>query len=398
MKKPISLVLVFALAACTSAGATDSTTVETTLPSTTTTTTGPTTTTTLPPVVEVEGAGEPLARYLASFYAYASGRSSREPARVPKPMLPEPGAHPDLATVEGEAAVATYRGTLIAVFKSGRDVLGLVRGEDGWRIVGGRAPSIGVGRWYGNDPILVAVVGSDARRGEDVAASRADSIHILGLDGRGGAALVGIPRDSWVPIPGYGTSKINASLSAGGPDMMMATFEELSGLDLDGYVLTGFEGFEALVDEVLLPFEIDIPFAFSDRAAKADFDAGPQQVDGRAALAFSRTRKAFSSGDFQRQFNGGLMLIAALGGAKLRGPLAFPEIIAGTEPWMLTDLNPAQMLRFALAANDVKLTEISNMVLEGSNATTSGGAAIVRLNSGAAAETFADLADGTLDG
>lgn len=397
MSKLFSCLLAFVLVACTSAGATDATSSTTTTAPSTTTTTAPTTTTTLPPIVTLEGGGNAITRYMSRYYGYASGRTEAKPERVPAALLPEPGSHPDLGTVDGEVAIATYRGTRIAVFKSDRDVIGLVYGDEGWRMVGGRAPSIGVRRWYGNDPILVAVVGSDARPGEDVAASRADSIHILGMDGKGGAALVGIPRDSWVPIPGYGTSKINASLSAGGPDMMMATFEDLSGLELDGYVLTGFEGFGHLVDDVLLPFELDVPFGFSDRAAKANFSAGPQSVDGTQALAFSRTRKAFASGDFQRQLNGGLLLIAALGGAKVRGPLAFPEIIAGTEEWMLTDLTPGEMLRFALAANDVKLTEIDNLVLEGSNATTSGGAAIVRLSSSFADTTFADLADGTLD-
>ncbi len=398
MPRLISLAMVVVLlAGCTGADAAVTTVATTSTTAPTTTTTAPTTTTTLQPVVEVEGADDALQQYLASYYGYANGNQAREPAGVEAPLLPQPGSHPELPTVEGVAALADYQGSRIAVFESGDDLLGLVDDGDGWQLVAGRAPSIGVDPWYSDDPILLAVVGSDARKGEDVAATRADSIHIVGMDGRGGAAVVGIPRDSWVPIPGYGTSKINAALSEGGPEMMMATFEELSGLELDGYALTGFEGFERMVDDALGPFEIDIPYTFRDRSAKADFTAGVQVVDGRDALAFARTRKAFTSGDFQRQFNGGLVLIAALGGAKLRGPLAFPEIIASTEEWLITDLTPDRMLRFALAANEVNLTGISNLVLEGSNATTSGGASVVRLNESFAEATFADLADGTLD-
>ncbi len=399
MPRFISLAMVvMLLAGCTGAGAAVTTvaTTTTTVPPTTTTT-RPTTTTTLAPVVEIEGAGQPLIDYISAYYGYATGRSADIPVGTPEAMLPVPRSAPELGTVKGEIGVADYRGVRIAVFAAGDDVLGLLRADGSWSIVAGQAPSIGVAPWFGDDPILLAVVGSDARRDEVATETRADSIHILGMDGAGGAALVGIPRDSWVPIPGYGTSKINASLQAGGPEMMMETFEDLSGLDLDGYVLTGFEGFELLVDDALLPFDIDIPFTYRDNASKADFEAGVQTVDGRAALAFSRTRKAFTSGDFQRQFNGGLVLIAALGGAKLRGPLAFPQIIAATDPWLVTDLAPDEMLRFALAANQVKLTGISNVVLEGSNATTSGGASIVRLDQSFAEETFADLADGTLD-
>lgn len=399
MRTVLSLLLVVALAGCTGAQATNSSAPATTTSSsvTTTTTTQPTTTTTLPPVLEVEGVGQnALTQYLTDFYAYATGRRTEAPERVPSALTPDPGAHPDLGTVRGELSVAEFKDTLIAVFESGRDQLGLVRSKEGWRIVAGRAPSIDVEGWYGNDPMIVAVVGSDARPDEEPTETRADSIHFLAMNGRGSAALVGVPRDSWVPIPGYGTSKINASLWAGGPELMMATFEDLSGLEFDGYVITGFSGFQSLVNDVLLPFEFDVPFSFSDRAAKADFDAGPQEVDGEEALSFVRTRKAFTTGDFQRQLNGGTFLIGALIAAKIRGPLAYPQMIAGAEDHIATDLGPGEMLRFALAANAVRVREISNIVLEGSNATTSGGASIVRLSESYARETFADLADGRL--
>jgi polyisoprenyl-teichoic acid--peptidoglycan teichoic acid transferase len=400
MRRLTSLLLAVILIGCTGSDASDTTALATTTTTeSTTTTTQPTTTTTLPPVVEIEGSERAaLGRYITSFYAYATGRSDVAPTNVPTALIPEPNGHPDLGTVRGQVAVAEYQGRLIAVFKSENDILGLVRNDQGWRIVAGKAPSVGVRAWYGDDPIIIAVVGSDARPDEVATETRADSIHFLAMDGKGGAALVGVPRDSWVPIPGYGTSKINASLQAGGPEMMMETFTQLSGLDFDGYVITGFAGFEGMVDDVLLPFEFDVPFSFSDRAAKANFQAGPQEVDGTEALSFVRTRKAFTTGDFQRQLNGGTFLIGALIAAKLRGPLAFPEMIAGTEDHLSTDLSPGEMLRFALAANAVKVTEVSNVVLQGGTSTTSGGASIVVLSNSFAEETFADLADGRLDG
>ena len=91
----------------------------------------------------------------------------------------------------------------------------------------------------------------------------------------GNAGIVGVPRDSWVPIPGRGRSKINAALALGGPDLMMETFRDLTGLDFDGYLLTGFAGFEGLI-EVLGGLEIEVPRPFKDSAAKADIEAGLQ--------------------------------------------------------------------------------------------------------------------------
>jgi LCP family protein required for cell wall assembly len=387
------------LTACTRATdviITATTDASTTTTQPTTTSTAPTTTTTLP-AASVSGTGNAdVVDLLTRFYGYARGDSVEPPSVANDALLPQPGSLDAAGTVQVEASVRGVGDVVVAVATAGSDLMGLYKDGNGWRVVAGKAPSVGVGGWYFSEPMLVAVVGSDARPGQDVEASRADSIHIVGLDGAGSASMVGVPRDSWVPIAGGGSNKINAALADHGPDGMVATFEDLSGLDLDGYLMTGFEGFEKLVDDVLGPFTLDVPFAFSDRAAKADFDEGPTDVDGDGALSFVRARKSFVNGDFQRQLNGGLLLLAGVAGAKLRGPLAVPDMIARSQRWLHTDLTPDQLLRLALAAHDVDLLGVSNVVLEGSTGTTSRGASIVRLDQAFAEETFADLADGVL--
>src|SRR5690606_35602853 len=125
-------------------------------------------------------------------------------------------------------------------------------------VVGGWWPSMGVDQELGEFPKIVAVVGSDARPNERRDATRADSIHFVGLDGSGKAGVVGVPRDSWVPIAGGGRNKINAALALGGPGAMMETFADLTGLEFDGYLLTGFAGFESLID-ILGGLDIDVP-------------------------------------------------------------------------------------------------------------------------------------------
>jgi LCP family protein required for cell wall assembly len=385
-------------AATTTAGPTTTTTAaETTTTELETTTTVAETTTTTTPVVEITGlTGPGLTSVIEQFYGVARGDTDTAPP-APAPMLPKPGTLAPGTTVAVELSTARYGDGSVAVWRAGKDVVGAVQDGQGWRIVAGHAPSVGGSPYYGDMPMHVAVVGSDARKGQDVEASRADSIHIVGLDGKGGAGMVGIPRDSWVSIDGGGHDKINASLANGGPEAMMNTFEDLSELDLDGYVLTGFEGFEEMVDQVLKPFEMKIPFTFSDRAAKADFEEGTRVVDGDAALAFSRARKAFSNGDFQRQLNGGIMLLAGAIGAKVRGPVAVPEMISGTQEWMFTDLSSEQLLQMSLYVLALNPTKVGNTVLKGGTGTSSGGASIVRLNADAAAEVFADLEDGRID-
>ena len=57
--------------------------------------------------------------------------------------------------------------------------------------------------------------------------------------------MVSIPRDSYVPIPGYGTDKINAAFALGGPPLLAQTVEQATGLRLDHYAEIGFGGFAA---------------------------------------------------------------------------------------------------------------------------------------------------------
>ena len=63
------------------------------------------------------------------------------------------------------------------------------------------------------DVVWILAVGSDARPGEDMTRTRGDALQLVGMDTRTGAATaIGIPRDSWVSIPGHGSEKINAAL------------------------------------------------------------------------------------------------------------------------------------------------------------------------------------------
>lgn len=151
------------------------------------------------------------------------------------------------------------------------------------------------------------IVGSDARSNggpvqDETEGARADSIMLLHKAPNGKAALISLPRDTYVEIPDEGGDKINAAYSYGGPELLVRTVEELSGLTVDHYVEVGMGGVQEMVDavdgvEVCLDYDVDDP----DSGLTWDTSQGTcQTVDGTRALAYSRMRKSDPTGDIGR--------------------------------------------------------------------------------------------------
>jgi LCP family protein required for cell wall assembly len=170
------------------------------------------------------------------------------------------------------------------------------------------------------------LVGSDSRQGmtaaqqkllntgsaKDAAGSRTDSIILVHVpSGAGKPALISLPRDSYVPIPGHGRNKINASFAIGGPKLLVATIEQVTGVRIDGYVEIGFGGFASVVDSVG-GVDICVPRNMKDAYAGINLKAGCQSLDGKNALGYVRARYSDPLGDIgrvarQRQFLAAIM-------------------------------------------------------------------------------------------
>jgi LCP family protein required for cell wall assembly len=248
----------------------------------------------------------------------------------------------------------------------------------------------------GKRPIFVLAIGSDARPGvcEPVERCLADSIHLIGVNPRKkGASILGLPRDSYVDVPGVGTRKINDSLFYGGPELVVQTVEELVGVDIDYYLLTSFHGLRRMVNGVG-GIEVEIPYAMTDAASGAVFSAGPQMLDGKQALAFARNRKDTPDGDFSRSENQGRLILAALERFRkdVRGdPLSlFTWLISGLRN-IQAELSAGEVFDLALAALTIEPNRVVNRVTPGGIG-FAGEASVVQLGSEADA-MFADIAD-----
>ena len=131
-------------------------------------------------------------------------------------------------------------------------------------------------------------------------ADASDSLMLLHM-GTGKPVLISIPRDSFVTIPGHGQNKINAALAIGGPTLLVATVESVTGLKIDHYMGIGFGGLADVVNTVggvrICVKTAIQPDSFSGFKGMA---AGCHNLSGTQAIAFVRDRHSFATSDLQR--------------------------------------------------------------------------------------------------
>ncbi len=182
--------------------------------------------------------------------------------------------------------------------------------------------------WSKNEPFNILLIGLDARPAEQD--SRADTQIIIHIDPAAKtAAMVAIPRDLWVPIPGYDPGRINSAfqkgetdktkIPGGGPSLAMWTIEDNFGIPIRYYAQVDFSGFERIID-TMGGLTIDVPRPLVDNefplnsadgsygVTRLYIPAGLQHMDGRTALAYARSRHADS--DLGRNFRQQQVLLA----------------------------------------------------------------------------------------
>jgi LCP family protein required for cell wall assembly len=393
---------VVALAACSSADDSIDTTIASTTSTTPTTTrAAPTTSTELTTTTAailttaVTGDADPeLGDALGQLYSYWLDDRNTLP-NAPDGLLAFlaslPAPNGDL-TYTASIRTLGDDGDTIAAIHVGESVWFAVRAEGSWRIVGGQPA--GQSPWLGDSPRLVLVLGSDARVGQNQLRFRADSIHIIGLvpsELTGG--ILGIPRDTYVTTS-EGDFKFTNLMAGRGPEIMLETATELSGLPLEGYIVTGFKGYTALLTQLGGLF-IDLPTTMRSGNNWANFPAGEQQLNPTRALQLARIRKGLPGGDFARSLNQGRIMQAAMDMIQPMGIESLPMMVELLLQNAWTDLSTEDLVTLAAAAYLTPSDALVNRVVPGTVG-RAGTASVVFLDPEAKA-MFADLGDGTLD-
>ena len=238
--------------------------------------------------------------------------------------------------------------------------------------------------------IVLLTIGSDAGapkfgRGGSAAGGRADALHLVVLDTvKRRGLMMSFPRDSYVPIPGHGTNKINAAMAFGGPPLLVATFERLTGIPIDYYALTSFDGLTDLVNRVG-GVQVNVDMSIRDRYAGAFLDKGKRKLNGGQALAYSRARKTLPGGDLSRSRHQGQVLLGGLATYQRQvaaDPTRVMAWLAIMRDEVSSDLPFPELLRLALLATKLPPSRISSQVVP-SAAGSAGSASVVRLLPGA---------------
>jgi LCP family protein required for cell wall assembly len=230
------------------------------------------------------------------------------------------------------------------------------------------------------DVLWILAAGSDARPGEEPTRTRADALQLIAIDTRTGAAsAVGIPRDSYVSIPGSGSDRVNAAMAYGGPQLLADTVGTMFGVQPDYVFVASFASFKALIDD-LDGIEVNNPRFFSDDILKPQgFAKGRIELGAYTALQFSRVRKSLPGGDFDRSANQQLVI---------RGIQAKIRANASASGWLDrrlvtamaaldTSASPAEMYRLARAIASLKPSRFTTCVLTGALATINGASVVL---------------------
>lgn len=204
------------------------------------------------------------------------------------------------------------------------------------------------------DKVNILVMGVDQRAGD---VGRSDTMFVVTVDTKTkSVAMLSIPRDTRVRIPGHGWDKINHAYAEGGHKLTTQAVEGLMGIPIDHYVLINFNGFQKIVDAVGgVDIDVEKRMYYEDPydgdGLVIDLKPGLQHMDGKTAIQYVRYRDAEGDiGRIQRQQK----FIKALF-SEVASPAVItkiPALIREVSATIQTDLSTSEMLNFAQILND----------------------------------------------
>lgn len=262
-----------------------------------------------------------------------------------------------------------------------------------------------------DEQLNILLIGSDSGGGsgetENVPwlpnSGRADTIMWMHIPhDRDSVQVMSVMRDTWVPIPGHGEAKINASMSFGGSATTVATMEQLMDVRIDHVAAVDMVGFQNLVG-AMGGVTVDSPVSFTSRDGY-QFHGGPQTIGASEAMSFVRERQAFDDGDFQRVANQQALvrgvLDEVLTASTLTNPVTIHNMVSDFAPYMAVDseLSDAEYVAdFGWSMREVRGGDIDMFTIDNLGLGTAGSESIIVPDYDAFSEAGEAMHEGRFD-
>lgn len=256
---------------------------------------------------------------------------------------------------------------------------------------GGNAPALAQsvdisqlkGEGDGRVNILLLGIGGPGHDGPDLS----DTIVIVSIDPvNNQAAMLSIPRDLWVQIPGNGSQKINAAYAYGKQrsddkneddkiaealKLVDSTLAPVIGIPIHYHAVVDFNAFKKAVDAVGgVTFDVpeqlyDPSIAWENRGNPLIAAKGSQTFDGARALLYARSRETstdFARGERQRQIMVALKEKIMSAGT-YSNPLKIAQLLDSLGDNVYTDFSAGDMNRLYQIATQIPSSSIFSLDL-----------------------------------
>jgi len=217
----------------------------------------------------------------------------------------------------------------------------------------------------GKEQVNILVVGVDSDREP----RRSDTLLVGTVDlASRYAAMLSIPRDLRVEIPGHDTEKINAAYALGGVDLVRQTVTQRFGVPVDYTLKITIPALVQLVDAMGgVDIDVDRRMVYKDRSQKLDINLqpGPQHLNGYQAMGYVRFRHD-TMGDLKRieRQQDFIRQVAAQATAPARWP-RLPRLIDIVLKNVDTDLTLKDLMALAQFVRDSDPGSIKTATLPG---------------------------------
>ena len=204
------------------------------------------------------------------------------------------------------------------------------------------------------EPFYMMLIGSDRRSWNPNDSGRSDTAIIARIDPQTyTVSLLSIPRDTRVYIPGYWTTKFNASYAYGGASLMIQTASAMTGIGIQHFAEVNFETLVSLVDAIG-GIDVYVPADVDDVKAGSDFiPKGWNHINGEQALMLARTRDWIGS-DFSRQAFQRAIIKAIIDRVLSLPATEITGVVKQAAGSVLTDLTFTQLFQLAMLFKDAE--------------------------------------------